>query len=337
MSKHEYICVECGIKFEASQPAKYCSGACKAKHLNRAKAMFQCVVCGRMFEGTRNQKPRFCSAQCAATCRKEILANPDSPLAKYMTVHPHKVIEYDRVCSNCGAHFKTTCSTTTNRQCPECAATYGKRWYAKNKAWNSAAMHASESELDKMLAEQGIDTVVVGSAREAVSEAQNAKPLNQTREETNARRRRVYAKKRALGLIVSRDKRRWEARAQLLDKFGHKCALCGYSLFDEALQCHHIDMDRTHNELSNYILLCANCHTLLHARIKANWAKYGEDKITGILHELELLTAEVKARNEAGKPDRATRTEGSEESGSGATRSSTTRTAMSYQEALPFD
>lgn len=45
------------------------------------------------------------------------------------------------------------------------------------------------------------------------------------------------------------------------------------------------------------------------------------------------MLAETKLRNEAGNPDRATRTEGCEESQSGATHTGTSSTDMSRHEA----
>lgn len=43
----------------------------------------------------------------------------------------------------------------------------------------------------------------------------------------------------------------------------HKCECCGLETWLDnpiPLEVHHKDGDRTHNELSNYELLCPNCH-----------------------------------------------------------------------------
>ena len=61
-------------------------------------------------------------------------------------------------------------------------------------------------------------------------------------------------------------------------------------------------------------------------RGKAKMANFGK-----------LRLAEVKERNEAEKPDTAIRTEGCEESQSGATHSGTSRTDMSHHEAAPLE
>ena len=45
----------------------------------------------------------------------------------------------------------------------------------------------------------------------------------------------------------------------------HKCECCGNTEWlgnPIPLELHHKDGDRTHNELSNYELLCPNCHAL---------------------------------------------------------------------------
>jgi len=43
-----------------------------------------------------------------------------------------------------------------------------------------------------------------------------------------------------------------------------KCARCGYDEIKSSLHVHHIDEDRTNNNTSNLIVLCANCHHGLH-------------------------------------------------------------------------
>lgn len=45
-------------------------------------------------------------------------------------------------------------------------------------------------------------------------------------------------------------------RDALLDEYDHRCAVCG----GDRPQIHHIDEDASHNELSNLLPLCPNCH-----------------------------------------------------------------------------
>lgn len=49
-------------------------------------------------------------------------------------------------------------------------------------------------------------------------------------------------------------------RAAAFAYYPHKCAVCGYDEHDEILEVHHIDEDRSHNELSNLVILCPICH-----------------------------------------------------------------------------
>ncbi|WP_432745970.1 hypothetical protein ABXJ76_08365 [Methylobacter sp. G7] len=42
----------------------------------------------------------------------------------------------------------------------------------------------------------------------------------------------------------------------LLDEYDHRCAVCG----GDRPHLHHIDEDASHNELSNLLPLCPNCH-----------------------------------------------------------------------------
>lgn len=42
--------------------------------------------------------------------------------------------------------------------------------------------------------------------------------------------------------------------------YPHECSVCGYKEEEDILQIHHIDEDRSNNNLDNLIVLCPNCH-----------------------------------------------------------------------------
>ena len=53
--------------------------------------------------------------------------------------------------------------------------------------------------------------------------------------------------------------------------YEHKCAVCGYNKFTQILEVHHKDKNRDNNrdnnELDNLIILCPNCHRLVHHKL----------------------------------------------------------------------
>lgn len=62
-------CIVCGKEFESKQkPSKFCSGACKAKHLRKSRKNQTeeriCSVCGTSFIISRFSKRCTCSATC---------------------------------------------------------------------------------------------------------------------------------------------------------------------------------------------------------------------------------------------------------------------------------
>lgn len=62
-------CIVCGKEFESKQrPAKFCSGACKARNLraNRKEQKTErtCVICGKKFMVSKFSKTCTCSATC---------------------------------------------------------------------------------------------------------------------------------------------------------------------------------------------------------------------------------------------------------------------------------
>lgn len=43
-----------------------------------------------------------------------------------------------------------------------------------------------------------------------------------------------------------------------------KCERCGYAAHEAAIVVHHIDRNRSNNDISNLEILCANCHAIEH-------------------------------------------------------------------------
>jgi 5-methylcytosine-specific restriction endonuclease McrA len=53
-------------------------------------------------------------------------------------------------------------------------------------------------------------------------------------------------------------------RAQILERDSYMCRICGKDAVEAQLNVHHIDWDRSHNDLDNLVTVCHSCHKAVH-------------------------------------------------------------------------
>lgn len=59
-------------------------------------------------------------------------------------------------------------------------------------------------------------------------------------------------------------------REKAIEQFGERCTFCGET---EDVQIHHIDGDRTNDDLSNLLPVCLQCHWDIHNGENEEWSK----------------------------------------------------------------
>lgn len=277
----QYTCAACGKVFEKTgNPAKYCSPACKQSKQNNKVRTTQCVVCGEMVSFKGYHPSKFCSRACIAKARQILKDDPNDEIIKKLGWKPVERKVHTRVCIVCGKYFETKSSLETNRRCPTCLDEYRKNFY-------KGAQNIPARVVDAIVAEEGLE-FEVGEANRRQSESQNPTAL-QTREELNSRanrrRRELRAKRNAIAKKYVSSKKVYY-RKQLIDNTEHpQCVACGYDQFKDALIVHHLDMNRGNNDPDNLVVLCCNCHQVLHMRLKPRLLKLEDNTSDNILKE----------------------------------------------------
>ena len=283
----------------------------------------KCAYCGKEFE--KNSKHHvYCSGRCKEAFRLAKLElhegvcmgcgakitykiKAGKPTKRYCSVAcslTHNVPVKTLTCVDCGAVFEFR-GRTTKLRCALC-------WHKHRSKTTMAARAAKDASVQLGAGSGGAQN--------------NDSPLTtEERAALNATRRAYYAANRDRLRSIARSRYRARALASATN-----CAVCGYCRHPEALIVHHKDMNRENNSDDNLVVLCSNCHAVLHKLIRK---EQRANNVTAVTVYTKFIEAEEKSRNEAGNPDRATRTEGCEESQSGATHTGTSRTDMSRHEA----
>jgi len=57
-------------------------------------------------------------------------------------------------------------------------------------------------------------------------------------------------------------------RKDFLRNASKGCQICGWCEYPEALVIHHLDINRENNHYNNLMVLCRNCHYLVHKGLK---------------------------------------------------------------------
>lgn len=146
---------------------------------------------------------------------------------------PTKVLQ----CVDCGESFIFRGRTTKHR-CDRC-------WH-KHRSDNVMALrHAKDPTVKVGAGSGGAQSVCSNTSQEHAI--------------AKAKRREYYSRVTSNG-SVPMDK---GYRKRILTG-DDKCYLCGYDRHQDALVVHHKNMDRTDGSVENLVVLCANCHAVIH-------------------------------------------------------------------------
>jgi len=133
--------------------------------------------------------------------------------------------------------------------------------------------------------------------------------------------KRKYSERRQY-LIKAVHARRKKVRQMAIEYKGGKCEICGYSRCDNALEFHHQDLAIKNfgisekgytrswgdvmKELDKCIMVCANCHRELHAKLAASCGNAGVIKRvnSGEAHASGSILSQALTQSASGKVQR---------------------------------
>ena len=253
-----------------------------------------CANCGKEFE-PKNKRHKFCCAECK---RKYSIVN--APEVSAICEHCGKEFTYKkyskkpvRFCSQaCGTSHTVPTKICT---CVDCGLQFefiGRT--TKKRCEPCRKKHLSKLVMESRVRKNPSVRVGIGSGGgQNIHVYEKGSDREMQRDLRNARRRERYAELKEV--------KQAEANYRSVVITGNdSCSICGYNKHQEALQVHHIDRDRTNKNPDNLVIICANCHSYIHRKIMTILKEHGTVDPKKVYDDVR--EAEVKLRNEAGKP-----------------------------------
>lgn len=253
-----------------------------------------CANCGKEFE-PRNKRHKF----CCVTCKKKY-QTANAPVVTATCEHCGKEFTYKKYSKNPVRFCSQACGTshivpTKVCTCVDCGVTFefvGRT--TKKRCDTCRKKHLSKLVMESRVRMNPSVRMGIGSGGgQNIHTYEEGSDKAIQRDRKNARRRERYAEHREV-------KQAEENYRSAVITGNDSCSVCGYNRHQEALQVHHIDRDRTNKDPNNLVIICANCHSYIHRTIMKILKEF-ETVDPRKVYE-DIRNAEVKLRNEAGKP-----------------------------------
>ena len=254
-----YECQHCGKTFNSYRKgAKYCTRNCYNESRAASKTL-NCENCGKEFTAYLSEIKkgrRFCSIDCNAQWQSVNVRGANHP----------RFAQEEKKCKLCGKRFHITQSRELNGEGIFCSAKCYHKW---SKGENARLWNGGKSYLQKC--------------------KWCGKPFYIWPSRKNRRRFCSYSctkqwRSEKLSSEIGENSRNWQGgisfdpyppefnkplRRRIRKRDQYICAICG----NKGKSVHHIDYDKTNNNVSNLITLCKSCHGKTTGGNREYWRK----------------------------------------------------------------
>ena len=259
MKSRLFSCQRCGITFKEKRIRKFCSRKCYNSTRADRKPVVTCIKCGVSFEKQPKDIKRSPNNFCSRNCSNQY---------QIKEKHHHYNLDLHRSCPVCGTEIKRAGLKHCSFTCKGIA----------NRAENSPKYNKITVACSTCGTEVKRNPSVLFKTSFCSADCKNNFHSNRLKGEANPRYKDgVHQNSKQVKLLYQGFTLKIRQKIRKLDN--DTCQICGITKVEHKMNMHvhHVDYDKTNNQLHNLISLCRYCHGKVHGD-EEKWLKILSEK-----------------------------------------------------------